>query len=51
MCAPADADHDGIPDAWEIAHGLDPNDPFDRNGDLNGDAYTDLEDYLNRWVR
>ena len=24
-----DSDHDGIPDAWEKAHGLNPNDPSD----------------------
>ncbi len=48
---PIDSDHDGMPDAWEIAHGLDPYDPSDRNGDLNGDGYTNLEDYLNRIFR
>jgi hypothetical protein len=26
---------------------LNPNDPEDRNGDLNGDGYTNLEKYLN----
>lgn len=45
--APADADQDGMPDAWEMAHGLDPNNPEDRNGDANGHGYTNLEDYLN----
>ncbi|GAA4860244.1 hypothetical protein GCM10023310_44360 [Paenibacillus vulneris] len=45
--APLDTDRDGMPDAWEIAKGLNPNDPEDRNGDLNGDGYTNLEDYLN----
>ncbi len=47
---PADADHDGIPDAWETAHGLNPGDPQDANGDLNGDGYTNLEKYLNSLV-
>jgi hypothetical protein len=46
--APEDTDHDGMPDAWESAHGLNPLDPEDRNGDLNGDGFTNLEDYLNR---
>ncbi len=44
---PKDTDHDGIPDDWEIAHGLNPNDPADANGDYNGDGYTNLEKYLN----
>jgi hypothetical protein len=44
---PADADRDGIPDAWESAHGLNPKDAADGNGDFNGDGYTNLEKYLN----
>ena len=42
-----DSDHDGMPDAWEIARGLNPNDPSDGRTDRNGDGYTNLEDYLN----
>lgn len=45
--APADADRDGMPDEWELANGLNPADAADRNGDLNGDGYTNLEAYLN----
>lgn len=45
--APADRDRDGMPDAWENTRGLNPRDPGDRNGDQNGDGYTNLEDYLN----
>ncbi|GAB3764190.1 pectinesterase [Microlunatus parietis] len=45
--APADADRDGMPDGWETARGLDPDDPADRNGDDNGNGYTNLEEYLN----
>jgi len=41
-----DTDHDGIPDAWEKSHGLNPNDPSDGNGDLSHDGYTNLEKYL-----
>ncbi|MDZ7262922.1 MAG: fibronectin type III domain-containing protein [candidate division KSB1 bacterium] len=44
--APTDADHDGMADDWEVAHGLDPTDPEDRNDDFNGDGYTNLEKYL-----
>ena len=42
----ADSDHDGIPDAWEKAHGLSPSDPSDA-AKLNADGYTNLEHYLN----
>jgi len=45
--APVDSDRDGMPDEWELKHGLNPNDPADRNGDFNGDGYTNLEKYLN----
>lgn len=48
--ASVDSDHDGIPDAWEKAHGLNPSDPSDANQDLNGDGYTNLEKYLNSLV-
>ena len=43
----ADQDHDGMPDVWEKAHKLNPTDPADRNGDRDGDGYTNLEEYLN----
>jgi pectate lyase len=41
-----DTDHDGIPDAWEIAHGLDPRDSSDGKK-LGADGYSNLERYLN----
>ena len=44
--APADADHDGMPDAWETGRGLNPNSPADRNA-RTADGYTQLENYLN----
>src|ERR1035437_221619 len=47
---PADSDHDGMPDDWEKAHGLNPNDASDVNNDVNGDGYTNLEKYLNSLV-
>jgi hypothetical protein len=46
----ADSDHDGIPDDWEKAHGLNPNDSADGSKDFNGDGYTNLEKYLNSLV-
>lgn len=45
-----DTDADGLPDAWETAHGLDPRDPRDGTADRDGDGYTNLEDYLNGLV-
>lgn len=42
--APPDSDGDGLPDAWEAAHGLDPAQP-DQNG-LAVTGYTHLETYL-----
>lgn len=47
---PTDTDHDGIPDDWEKAHGLNPNEPSDANANSNGDGYTNLEKYLNSLV-
>jgi len=47
VVAPPDTDQDGMPDAWELRYGLDPNDPKDRNADPNRDGYTNLEEYLN----
>lgn len=42
----ADADHDGMPDVWELDQGLNPNQD-DSAGDLNGNGYTNVEEYLN----
>jgi len=50
MPAPKDEDHDGMPDDWERAHGLDPGNPNDRNGDFGLDGYTNLERHLNGLV-
>lgn len=45
--APADTDNDGLPDAWERAHGLDPASDADALADADGDGYPNLEEYLN----
>jgi pectate lyase len=45
--APADADHDGMPDVWEKAYRLNPNDPADGPKDADRDGYTNVEEYLN----
>jgi len=42
-----DSDGDGMPDAWEKANGLNPNDPSDAVKDCNGDGYTNIEKYIN----
>lgn len=42
-----DSDGDGMPDEWEKRYGLNPNDPSDANGDINGDGYTNIEKYIN----
>ncbi len=43
---PADADGDGIADAWEASHGLDSNNPSD-NQDVMSSGYPAIEEYIN----
>ncbi len=47
--APADTDRDGMPDDWEAANGLNPNDASD-GAITTSDGYTNLEHYLNSIV-
>ena len=42
-----DSDGDGMPDGWELAHGLNPYDPSDANQDPSGDGMSNLQKYLN----
>ena len=42
-----DTDGDGMPDLWELAHGLDPHWAGDADLDYNGNGLTNLEEY---WV-
>ncbi|WP_079911718.1 pectinesterase family protein [Paenibacillus sp. 32352] len=46
---PLDSDHDGIPDDWEVAHGLNPANGSDGAG-LDANGYTYLENYINSLV-
>ena len=48
--ATPDGDHDGMPNDWELAHGLDSTDSEDRNNIGEG-GYTQLEIYLNELVK
>ena len=44
--APVDTDGDGIPDAWEILHGLNPLNAADAALDADGDGQSNLAEYL-----
>jgi hypothetical protein len=41
-----DSDGDGIPDDWELAQGLNGNDPSDASIDSDGDGFSNLEEFL-----
>ena len=43
---PLDSDHDGIPDIWEMTHGLKSNDSNDGKL-IASNGYSNLENYLN----
>ena len=40
-----DSDQDGMPDAWEIAYGLNPQNPSDATLDSDQDGLTNLQEY------
>jgi hypothetical protein len=45
-----DSDNDGMPDAWEIKHGLNPNSPAgspDWRLDFDNDGYINLAEFIN----
>jgi hypothetical protein len=41
--AERDTDGDGIPDWWEVRHGLNPRNPFDARLDFSGDGLSNLD--------
>ncbi len=43
--APVDADHDGLPDNWELSHGLNPASAADAVSDKDGDGQTALAEF------
>ncbi len=47
--ASVDSDHDGMPDKWELAVGLNPSDANDSQNDRDNDGYTNIEEYIN-WL-
>lgn len=47
-----DTDGDGMPDLWEVSHGLNPHDVTDGNATtLSDEGYTNLEFYMNSLVQ
>lgn len=48
--SPTDSDHDGMPDQWETARGLNYQDGSDGSKDSDGNGFTNLEEYLNSLV-
>ena len=49
--APVDSDHDGMPDAWEEANGLDKHNAGDHSTYMLSPVYTHLEMYLNSFIK
>jgi hypothetical protein len=45
-----DSDSDGMPDDYEIKHGLNPKNAADASLDKDKDGYTNIEEYLNSVV-
>jgi len=41
-----DSDKDGLPDSWELAHGLNPTNKNDATLDADGDSMSNLQEYI-----
>ena len=41
-----DADEDGMPDKWEVKYGLNPQNADDAKEDMDGDGFTNLEEFV-----
>jgi hypothetical protein len=46
LVLPQDSDHDGMPDDWELAHGLNPTNAVDAALDSDCDGAPNLQEYL-----
>lgn len=46
-----DSDNDGMPDIWEVANNLDPNNPEDASEYTLDKQYTNIEVYINSLVK
>ncbi len=46
FAAARDSDHDGLPDAWEIANQFDPHNAADATMDADGDGLSNREEFL-----
>ncbi|MGI8604024.1 MAG: hypothetical protein ACR2OZ_13680 [Verrucomicrobiales bacterium] len=51
LAGETDTDGDGIPEAWESSHGLNPNDGTDGSQDADRDGQTNRQEYAKRSIK